>query len=117
MTLIRTLLAATAAGLLAAPPLSARDVTDAMGITQVPDTPQRVIVLTNEGTEALLALGVVPVGAANSWNGDPWWDHIAEAMGDAEPVGTESAVNLELIAALEPDLRSEDGSTTSCPSE
>jgi iron complex transport system substrate-binding protein len=44
------------------------------------------------------------VGAANSWNGDPWWDHIAEAMGDAMPVGTESAVNLELVAALEPDL-------------
>jgi iron complex transport system substrate-binding protein len=44
------------------------------------------------------------VGATNSWNGDPWWDHIAEAMGDAMPVGTESAVNLELVAALEPDL-------------
>jgi iron complex transport system substrate-binding protein len=44
------------------------------------------------------------VGAANSWNGDPWWDHISEAMDGAEPVGKESAVNLELIAALEPDL-------------
>ncbi|MBW6493927.1 MAG: iron-siderophore ABC transporter substrate-binding protein [Burkholderiaceae bacterium] len=87
-----------------AAPAMARDVTDSMGTITVPDTPQRVVVLTNEGTEALLALGVVPVGAANSWNGDPWWNHIADLMGDAVPVGTESAVNLELVAALEPDL-------------
>jgi iron complex transport system substrate-binding protein len=85
-------------------PATARDITDAMGTVTVPDAPQRVVVLTNEGTEALLALGVVPVGAANSWVGDPWWDHIADRMGDAVPVGTESAVNLELVAALEPDL-------------
>jgi len=88
---------------LAAPAL-AREVTDSMGTITVPDDPQRVVVLTNEGTEALLALGVVPVGAANSWVGDPWWGHIRPLMGDAEPVGTESAVNLELVAALEPDL-------------
>lgn len=83
---------------------SARDVTHATGAADVPDDPQRVVVLTNEGTEAVLALGVTPVGAVNSWNGDPWWDHIEEQMGDATPVGTESAVNLELVAALEPDL-------------
>lgn len=88
---------------LAAPTL-ARDITDSMGTITVPDSPQRVVVLTNEGTEALLALGVVPVGAANSWVGDPWWDHITDLMGDAVPVGTESAVNLEAVAALEPDL-------------
>lgn len=83
---------------------NAREVTDATGPVEVPDAPQRVVVLTNEGTEAVLALGVTPVGAVNSWNGDPWWDHIAARMGDAVPVGKESAVNLELIAALEPDL-------------
>lgn len=75
-----------------------------MGTVEVPDDPQRVVVLTNEGTEALLALGVTPVGAVNSWNGDPWWDHIEAQMGEAVPLGKESAVNLELIAALEPDL-------------
>ncbi|MGP1357350.1 ABC transporter substrate-binding protein [Roseicyclus sp.] len=105
MTLFRSFLAAVpVAALLFAGALQAREVEHALGVTEVPDAPQRVVVLTNEGTEALLALGVTPVGAANSWNGDPWWDHIAEAMGDAVPVGTESAVNLELVAALEPDL-------------
>lgn len=90
------------AALLGAAPVAARDLTDSMGPVTVPDAPQRVIVLTNEGTEALLALGVVPVGAANSWVGNPWWDHIAGQMGDAIPVGTESAVNLELWRGWSP---------------
>lgn len=98
----RTLLAAALMAL--ALPAAARDVQHAMGTTEVPDDPQRVVVLTNEGTEALLALGITPVGAANSWTGDPWYAHLAEAMEGVEPVGKESAVNLELVAALEPDL-------------
>lgn len=105
MKLLRHLGAALPlAAFLAASPLQAREVEHALGTTEVPEAPQRVVVLTNEGTEALLALGVVPVGAANSWNGDPWWDHITDQMGEATPVGTESAVNLELVAALQPDL-------------
>lgn len=100
----RLLCALPLCAMLAAAPAIARDVTDSMGTVTVPDAPKRIVVLTNEGTEALLALGVTPVGAANSWNGNPWWDHISDAMDGAEPVGKESAVNLELIAALEPDL-------------
>ena len=65
----------------------AREVTHAMGTTDVPDAPQRVIILTNEGTEALLALGVTPVGAVRSWLGDPWYDHIAARMEGVEVVG------------------------------
>ncbi|WP_417710887.1 ABC transporter substrate-binding protein [Roseibium aggregatum] len=90
--------------MLATSPALARDITDSMGTVTVPDAPKRIVVLTNEGTEALLELGVTPVGAANSWQGDPWWDHISDAMEGAEPVGMESAINLELVAALEPDL-------------
>ncbi|SDY56040.1 ABC transporter substrate-binding protein [Citreimonas salinaria] len=105
MTLFRTFLAAVPVlAVLLAGAAQAREVEHALGTTDVPEDPQRVVVLTNEGTEAALALGVVPVGAVNSWNGDPWWDHISDAMGDAVPVGTESGVNLELVAALEPDL-------------
>lgn len=87
-----------------AAPAVARDVAHAMGTTDVPEDPQRVVVLTNEGTEALLALGVVPVGAVRSWLGDPWYAHIAEDMEGVTVLGTESAPNLELIAALRPDL-------------
>lgn len=39
----------------------------AMDETRIPKTPERIVVLTNEATEALLALGIKPVGAVNSW--------------------------------------------------
>jgi iron complex transport system substrate-binding protein len=76
----------------------------AMGTSEVPAEPKRVVILTNEGTEALLKMGVTPVGAVNSWTGDPWYAHIAGQMEGVEPVGFESEVNVEAIAALEPDL-------------
>lgn len=99
------LTAATLAVALALSPAAmARQITHAMGVTEVPDAPQRVVILTNEGTEALLAVGITPVGAVRSWLGDPWYDHIAADMADVTVLGEESAVNLELLAALEPDL-------------
>lgn len=76
----------------------------AMGTTTLDKTPKKVVILTNEGTEALLALGVTPVGAVQSWTGDPWYDHIANEMKDVQVVGVESQVNVEAIAALQPDL-------------
>ncbi|ODT82601.1 MAG: iron siderophore-binding protein [Pelagibacterium sp. SCN 64-44] len=97
-------IAALATAAIFAMPGFAREITHAMGVTEVPDNPQRVVILTNEGTEALLYLGVVPVGAAQSWSGDPWYDHIGEPLADTVPLGTELAVNLEILATLEPDL-------------
>lgn len=83
---------------------STRTFTHAMGDTEIPAHPERVVILTNEGTEALLALGVTPVGAVKSWLGDPWYDHIAEQMEGVTNVGEESQPNLELIISLDPDL-------------
>jgi iron complex transport system substrate-binding protein len=76
----------------------------AMGTTKIEKTPKRIVILTNEGTEALLAMGVTPVGAVQSWVGDPWYEHIAEEMMDVQVVGTESAVTVEAVLALQPDL-------------
>ncbi|MCQ6265422.1 iron-siderophore ABC transporter substrate-binding protein [Fictibacillus sp. WQ 8-8] len=75
----------------------------AMGTTKV-NSAKRVVVLTNEGTEAVLAMGVKPVGAVKSWLGNPWYDHIKADMKGVEVVGDESQVNLEKIASLKPDL-------------
>ncbi|WP_282172940.1 ABC transporter substrate-binding protein [Cytobacillus firmus] len=75
-----------------------------MGTTKLDKAPEKVVILTNEGTEALLSMGVTPVGAVQSWTGDPWYDHIADDMKDVQVVGTESEVNVEAIAALQPDL-------------
>lgn len=106
MRTIQTALAAAvvALALVLSPAVGAREVVHSMGTTEVPDAPQRVVVLTNEGTEALLAVGVTPVGAVRSWLGDPWYDHIGSKMADVTVLGEESAVDLELLAALEPDL-------------
>ncbi len=51
----------------------------AMGETSVNGTPKKVVVLTNEGAEALIAVGVTPVG-------------------------TERDINLEAVMKLKPDL-------------
>ncbi|WP_349409177.1 iron-siderophore ABC transporter substrate-binding protein [Pseudalkalibacillus sp. SCS-8] len=83
---------------------TAYTVDHAMGTTEIPETPEKVVILTNEGTEALLSMGVTPVGAVQSWLGDPWYDHIKEDMKDVKVVGTETDINLEAIAALKPDL-------------
>ncbi|MGG3821807.1 ABC transporter substrate-binding protein [Geobacillus thermodenitrificans] len=76
----------------------------AMGTTEIKGTPKRVVILTNEGTEALLALGVKPVGAVKSWTGDPWYDHIKDKMDGVKELGLESEPSVEAIAALKPDL-------------
>ncbi|MGC4376801.1 iron-siderophore ABC transporter substrate-binding protein [Fictibacillus sp. Mic-4] len=75
----------------------------AMGTTKV-KSHKRVVVLTNEGTEAVLAMGIKPVGAVKSWEGDPWYNHIKDKMKGVKVVGEESNVNLEAIMALKPDL-------------
>lgn len=81
-----------------------RVVKHAMGEQEIKGTPQKVVILTNEGTEALLALGVTPVGAVRSWTGDPWYEHLTAKMEGVTVVGEESQPNLELIASLQPDL-------------
>lgn len=80
------------------------EVVHAMGTETIEGTPQKVVILTNEGTEALLALGVKPVGAVKSWTGDPWYEHIKAEMEGVTVVGEESQPNIELIASLQPDL-------------
>ncbi len=79
-------------------------ISHAMGQTDVPPSPSRIVVLTNEGTEALLKLGVKPIGAAQSWVGDPWYEHLKSYMNGVEPVGFEHDPSIEKIAALQPDL-------------
>jgi iron complex transport system substrate-binding protein len=81
-----------------------RTVKHAMGETEIKGTPLKVVVLTNEGTEALLSLGVKPVGAVKSWTGNPWYEHIKTDMEGVTELGVESQPNLELIAGLQPDL-------------
>lgn len=74
----------------------------ARGTTEVPDKPQRVVVLEPVELDTAVALGVTPVGAAVASN----VAGIPEYLGveGVEPVGTVPEPDLEAIAALKPDL-------------
>ncbi|QBK14503.1 iron-siderophore ABC transporter substrate-binding protein [Thermoactinomyces vulgaris] len=83
-----------------------RSIEHAMGTTQVPEHPKRIVVLTNEGLEALLSIGIKPVGAVQGFtpDGGLWYDHLEPEMSSVKSVGTELQPNLETIAGLKPDL-------------
>lgn len=76
----------------------------AMGTTPIQDTPERVITLTNEATDSVLALGVQPIGAIKSWSGNPYYDYIEDDLAGVPVVGDQYQPNLEKIAILKPDL-------------
>ncbi|NHN28555.1 ABC transporter substrate-binding protein [Paenibacillus agricola] len=77
----------------------------AMGETKITGTPKRIVVLTNEGTEAVLSLGIKPIGAVKSFTSTgAWYDHIKSDMEGVTVVGDENQPNLELIVSLKPDL-------------
>lgn len=81
------------------------EVTHAMGKTKVPADPKRVVVLTNEGVEAILALGIKPVGTVRSFTTEgTWYKHLENELKGVKDVGTESQPNIEEIAKLNPDV-------------
>jgi len=81
-----------------------RSITHAMGTTEIKGTPQKVVVLVNGLVDISLALGVKPVGAVESWIGDPWYDYIKDQMQGVTVLGEETQPSLEAIASLKPDL-------------
>ena len=84
-----------------------RTVEHAAGSTEVTGTPERVVVLDTGELDAVLALGVTPVGAVRTGVSDELPAYIEDAgvdPADIENVGTIAEPALEEIAALEPDL-------------
>jgi iron complex transport system substrate-binding protein len=79
----------------------------AYGQTEIPEEPTRVVSLGYTEQDAILAFGVVPVAVRYAFGPEddvffPWAD---EAAGDAEPeILDRTEVNVEQVAALEPDL-------------
>src|SRR5215218_1133948 len=83
---------------------TSRSVVHAMGTSRVIGTPQRVVVLDTGEMDSVVALGVKPVGAVEPIAGAGFPAYLADAVKDAEIVGTIEQPNIEAIAALEPDL-------------
>jgi iron complex transport system substrate-binding protein len=81
-----------------------RTVEHAMGATELPERPERVIVLDTGELDTALSLGVTPVGAVTTAVSEAFLSYLADDAADVEVVGTIAEPNLEAIAALEPDL-------------
>ncbi|WP_226349988.1 ABC transporter substrate-binding protein [Pseudonocardia sp. ICBG601] len=79
-------------------------VTHAMGETRLTAPPSRVVVLDSPHLDALVALGVVPVGASESAAGAGFPPYLADRLTGTRPVGSISEPDLEAVAALQPDL-------------
>lgn len=79
----------------------------AFGSAEIPAAPPRVVSVGYSDQDAILALGVVPVGLRD-WFGDQpnaVWPWAQPLLGGAAPeVLPLDALNFEAIAALEPDL-------------
>ncbi|MEX2476677.1 ABC transporter substrate-binding protein [Marinobacter sp.] len=73
------------------------------GTLTLDDTPKRVVTLNWAATEALLLLGVTPVGVADR-DGYSVWVKEPELPEGVHDVGTRVAPSLEAIAELKPDL-------------
>ena len=79
----------------------ARTVAHAYGETQVPVSPQRVVVLDTAPLDTAVALNIQPVGTI-IYGSLP--DYLGEAVTDITIVGDGNQPNLEAILQLEPDL-------------
>ncbi|MCT4371940.1 ABC transporter substrate-binding protein [Yangia mangrovi] len=100
----------TSSCLLAAPSLSAAGselrLENSYGETVLPAPAKRVVSLGYNTQDALLALGVVPVGI-RYWYGDyPYgvWPWAQELLGTAQPTVMTGEVSIETVASLAPDL-------------
>ncbi len=78
------------------------------GSTEIVTQPERIVTVGLTEQDALLALGIVPVGTTEWFGGYPGaiWPWAQDKLGDAMPelVGDGSTINFEKIAALQPDL-------------
>jgi iron complex transport system substrate-binding protein len=82
-----------------------RTVTHAMGETEVPANPQRLVVLDSPFLDAAVALGVMPVGSTEAAAGAGLSPYLLDRLdGDIEIVGLIAEPNLEAVAAARPDL-------------
>ena len=78
-----------------------RIIEHAMGSSEVPVSPQRVVVLDTAPLDAALALGITPVGTA-IYRQPP--EYLSDRIADVAIIGDGNRPDLETILKLEPDL-------------
>ncbi|WP_245687706.1 ABC transporter substrate-binding protein [Rhodococcus phenolicus] len=76
----------------------------AMGSTVVDGTPERIVVIDSPHLDALVALGITPVGATESGAAAGFPGYLADELDGTTSVGLTMEPDLEAIANLAPDL-------------
>lgn len=80
----------------------------ALGVTEIPAEPERIVTVGMTEHDTVLALGLTPVGVTDWYGDQPFatWPWAQDELGDAEPAVLSNADGLqyERIAALDPDL-------------
>lgn len=74
------------------------------GTTKIEKEPKKVVALEYSFVDALVALGVKPVGIADDGDKENIIDPIRDKVGDYKSVGDRKQPNLEVISQLKPDL-------------
>jgi len=80
-----------------------RVIEHALGTAVIPSKPQRIVALSEDIIDPLLALGVTPVAAGTSL-GDAFAPYYADELGGVPPVGQFWEPNLEAVLSAQPDL-------------
>jgi iron complex transport system substrate-binding protein len=88
----------------AAPGVFPRTVKHALGETKLEKKPERVVVLDSGELDDVLALGITPVGMATTAGQSGLPSYLKDKAQGIKTVGGISELNLEVIAALKPDL-------------
>jgi len=81
-----------------------RTVNHANGTTEITQKPKRVVVLDTGEIDAVVSLGMTPVGIPSTEGANSIPSYLADKVAGAKAVGTIQEPNLEAIAALQPDL-------------
>lgn len=79
-------------------------VRDAVGPVCIPKNPKRIVTIEWTYTENLLALGIQPIAAAQIKEFGEWVKTPVPVASSVKELGTRGKVNLEVLAALKPDL-------------
>ncbi|WP_169087506.1 ABC transporter substrate-binding protein [Paenibacillus sp. PL91] len=87
-----------------APAESKTVIEHALGKIELDKAPERVIVLEFSYTDALMTLGVQPVGVADDDDPKLFMDVVKEQLKDYTSIGSRYEPNIELISSLKPDL-------------
>ncbi|WP_416674515.1 ABC transporter substrate-binding protein [Egbenema bharatensis] len=76
-----------------------RVISHAVGTTEIPANPQRIVTLDSTSLESALAIGVTPIGTINTD-----WTHLQSDLTGVENIGITGEPNLEKTLSLRPDL-------------